>query len=262
MTEATITAPADREQFSLHPEDDMTERRSHSTQAGYFDFAFSQVLPGMFVARNLAVYWVPGQREHPYAGPDVLVSRYHPPEPDPTVYLTYEEGPLTLVVEIASHKTRRREKKRRDEVYAAALQVPVYLFIDIPRHVLDLRELVAGKYEPVQPDSEGRYWSRELGIGFAWQADGKLVRVLTPDGRIVPTDQEEVALRAAAEERAEAERERAEAERERAEAERERAEAEHRRAEVERERAEAERERAEALAAEVERLRLMLGEEP
>src|SRR5260370_39781195 len=234
MAEGTITAPVDREQFSLHPEDDMTERRSHSAQAGHFDFAFSQVLPGMFVARNVAVSWVPGQGKYAYAGPEVLVSRYHPPEPDPTVYLTYEEGPLTLVVEIASLKTRRREKKRRDEVYAATLQVPVYLFVDIPRHVLDLRELVAGKYEPVPPDSEGGYWSRELGIGFVWQADGKLVRVLTPDGRIVPTDQEEVALRAAAEERAEAERERAEAE----------------------------RERAEALAAEVERLRRMLGEGP
>jgi putative restriction endonuclease len=247
MAEQTLTAPADRELFSLHPEDDMTERRSHSAQAGYFDFAFSQVLPGMFVARNLAVYWVPGQRKYPYAGPDVLVSRHHPPDPDPTVYLTYEEGPLTLVVEIASLKTRRREKRRRDEVYAATLQVPVYLFVDIPRHILDLRELVAGKYEPVPPDSEGRYWSRELGIGFVWQADGKLVRVLTPDGRIVPTAQEEADLRAAAEERAEAERARAEAE--------------HARAEAERERAEAERARAEALAVELERLRRMLGEE-
>ena len=217
----------------------MTERQSHSAQAGYFEFAFGQVLPGMFVARNLAVYWVPGERKHPYAGPDVLVSRFHPPDPDPTVYLTYEDGPLTLVVEIASHKTRRREKKRRDEVYAAILQVPVYVFVDIPRHILDLRELVDGKYEPVAPDAEGRLWSQVLGIGFVWQADGRLVRVLTPDGRIVPTAQEEVGLRTAAEERAEAERERAEAERERAEA-------EHR--------------RAETLAAELERLRRALGE--
>lgn len=228
--EGTITARADRELFSLHPEDDMTERRSHSGQAGYFEFAFSVLLPSMFVARNLAVYWVPGQIKHPYAGPDVLVSRYHPPGPDPTVYLTYEDGPLTLVAEVASDKTRSQEPRRRDKVYATALQVPWYVFVDIPLHILDLRELVAGRYEPVLPDAEGRLWCRELGFGLSWQEDGRLVRVLMPDGRVVPTAQEEADLRAAAEERAEAERERAEVE----------------------------RVRAEALAAEVERLRRLL----
>lgn len=240
MIEGNTLTRANRELFSLHPEVDVTERLSHDAQAGYFKFAFIQVLPGMFVARNLAVYWVPGQLKFPYAAPDVLVSRFHPPDPDPTVYLTYEDGPLSLVVEIASHKTRRREPKRPDEVYAAVLQVPVYVFVDIPRQVLDLRELREGKYERVALDAQGRVWSGVLGIGFAWQADGRLVRVLTPDGRVVPTEQEEVALRAAAEERAEAERERAA---------------------VERERADAERERADALAAEVARLRRAMREE-
>jgi hypothetical protein len=47
-------------------------------------------------------------------------------------------------------------------------------------------------------------WSRELGIGFAWQEDGRLVRVVTADGGIVPTAQEEAALRREAEARAEA----------------------------------------------------------
>src|SRR5206468_9344622 len=123
VAEATTFIYADREQFSLHPEDDMTESRSHSAQAVYLEFAISQALPELFVARNLAVYWVPGQREHPYAGPDVLVSRHHPQrQEDPTVYLTYEDGPLTLVAEIASDKTRRKERRKRDEIYGAALQ--------------------------------------------------------------------------------------------------------------------------------------------
>ena len=100
MAEAITLARVDREQFSLHPEDDMTESLYHGVQAVYFAEAFSEALPGLFAARNLAVYWVPGQRKHPYAGPDVLVSRFHPPQPDPTVYLTYEDGPLTLVVAI------------------------------------------------------------------------------------------------------------------------------------------------------------------
>jgi Uma2 family endonuclease len=210
MSETILTIPADRERFSLHPEDEMTERRSHSREAVYLEYAIAQALPELFVARNLAVYWVPGQHVHPYAGPDVLVSRHHPRQEDPSVYLTYEDGPLTLVAEIASEKTRRLEMRRRDETYARALQVPEHLYIDFARHRLELSELTEGKYVPVRPDKQGQLWSPELGIGFAWQEDRRLVRVLRPDGKVTPTPQEEAALRAAAEERAEAEQRRAE----------------------------------------------------
>jgi Uma2 family endonuclease len=205
MAEVTTFIPVDREQFSLHPEDDMTESRSHSAQAVYLEFAISQAMPELFVARNLAVYWVPGQREHPYAGPDILVSRHHPQrQEDPTVYLTYEDGPLTLDAEIASDKTRRKVRRERDETYAAALQVPEYLLIDIPRQVLQLWALEEGRYVPMHSDSEGRLWSRELELGFAWQEDRRLVRVLRRDGTALPTAQEAVARMSSAELRAEA----------------------------------------------------------
>jgi Uma2 family endonuclease len=187
MADGTTLARADREQFSLHPEDDVTERMDHRRQVVYLGEALEEVLPGMFVACNLAVYWVPGQREHPYAGPDVLVSRHRPAGENPSVYLTYEDGPLTLVAEIASTKTRRREKRKRDQDYAGGLQVPEYLFIDLEKQILGLWELVEGKYEPIDPDSAGRLWSRQLGVGFAWQEDRRLVRVLRADGTIVPT---------------------------------------------------------------------------
>jgi len=190
MIQESALARADREQFSLHPEDEMTESISHRFQGVYLGEALDEVLPGWFVACNLAVYWVPGQREHPYAGPDVLVSRHRPPGENPSVYLTYEDGPLTFVAEIASTKTRRREKRKRDQDYAAGIQVPEYLFIDLEKQVLGLWELVEGKYEPIDPDPAGRLWSRRLGAGFAWQEDRRLVRVLRADGTIVPTRSE------------------------------------------------------------------------
>src|SRR5206468_3720877 len=107
---------------------------------------------------------------------------------------------LTLVAEIASDKTRRKERRKRDETYGAALQVPEYLFIDIPRQVLQLWELVEGSYVPVPADPEGRLWSRELGVGFAWQEGRRLVRVLRRDGTVMPTAQEAAARMASAEE--------------------------------------------------------------
>jgi Uma2 family endonuclease len=203
MSELLTTLPrADRSQFSLHPEDDMTERHFHARQVSYFEHVFTSRFPELFVARNMAVYWVPGQRKKPYAGPDLFVSRRHPEEEDPSVYLTYEDGPIAFVVEVASEKTRAKEAKKRDETYAAALRIPEYLYVDHERDVLGLWRLAGEVYEPVAPDGQGRLWSEELGVWFAWQEDGRLVRVITADGETVPTSQEEADLRLAAEEQA------------------------------------------------------------
>src|SRR6266542_212983 len=118
MSEAVAVTPReDRSLFSLHPEDEMTEHAFHDRQCGYFTHAFAQALPDWFVARNMAVYWVPGERQQPYAGPDVFVARGHPVDENPSCYLTYEDGPLTLVAEVTSESTRAMETKRRDETY-------------------------------------------------------------------------------------------------------------------------------------------------
>jgi Uma2 family endonuclease len=249
MSEAVALTPReDRSRFSLHPEDEMTEHSAHDRQLEYFKFALGQTLPEWFLARNMAVYWIRGQREHPYVGPDLFVARGRPTEANPSCYLTYEDGPLTLVVEVASESTRAGETRKRDETYAAQLAVPEHLYIDFERHVLVLSVLEGDHYELAAPDEAGRHWSRELGIGFVWQEDGRLVRVVTAAGQLVPTAEEEAGRRREAEERAEREARRAEREARRARQEARRAEEEARR------RAEAEA-RAEALAAELERLR-------
>jgi Uma2 family endonuclease len=238
----------DRSLFSLHPEDEMTERRFHARQVEYFNDALNALFPELFVARNMAVYWVPGQLQHPYVGPDLFVSRHAPSEENPSVYLTYEDGPIAFVIEVASERTRASEPKKRDETYAAALKIPEYLYVDRERETLELWRLVDGVYQLVPPDEEGRLWSQELRVGFAWQKDRRLVRVLTADGIVVPTDQEARALQQDAEILARREARRAKQEARRAEQEARRAEQEARR----RQEAEA---RAALLTAEVERLR-------
>jgi hypothetical protein len=180
----------------------------------------------------MGVYWVPGEMEFPFVGPDVFVARNAPAREDAAVYLTYEDGPLTLVVEIASPSTRKMDRHKRDTQYALELAVPWYLWIDLPQRVLALSRLVEGRYEQVLPDAEGRVWCDELKVGFAWQPDRKLVRVLAADGTVLPTADEIQAQKVAAEARAAREAQRAE---------------------------EAEQ-RATALSAELERLRQALGE--
>jgi putative restriction endonuclease len=224
-TETILTPVADRSLFSMHPEDWVTQQDSHDELGAYFKEALRLVLPDWFVARDLAVYWVPGRLKHPYAGPDIFVSRRRPREDDPRVWLTYEDGPLELVIEVASEGTRSKEGKRRDKTYALELKVPEHLFVDLYEDKLELSQLVGGRYEPVAPDERGILWSRILGVGFVRLPGERLVRVVTPNGEIVPTRRE-----------AEARRQEAEARRQEAEA------------------------RAEALAAELERLRRSLAE--
>lgn len=191
LTAGGATAqPVDRELFSLHPEDWRPERPSHRRQVTYLAFAFRRLLPDWFVAANMGVYWVPGEFEYPYMGPDVLVARNRPPGEDPPVFLTYEDGPLTLVAEVASPETRKLDRHNRDTTYVVELAVPWYLWIDLPRRVLELSRLVEGRDELVAPDDEGRIWCAELRLGFTWQADGGLVRVLAARGAAVPTPEE------------------------------------------------------------------------
>jgi Uma2 family endonuclease len=218
-----LVQPVDRDLFSLHPEEHMTERPSHRRQGTYAEFAFRRLLPDWFVAGNMGVYWVPGEFEYPYVGPDVLVARTAPAREDAAVFLTYEDGPVTLVVEIASPSTRNMDRKKRDNDYALELAVPWYLWIDLPRQVLELHRLIDGRYELMTPDEHGRVWCTDLSVGFAWDATERLVRVLAPGGTIVLTPDEEAglrdeetALRQAAEARAEAAEQTAAAERERA----------------------------------------------
>ena len=125
MSEGTVLTPiTDRTPFSLHPEDWVTQQDSHDEQGAYFKSGLRLLLPDCFVARDLAVYWVPGQMQDPYVGPDIFISRHQPKVDDPKVWLTYEDGPLALVIEVVSEGTRHKEKGKRDEIYARELRVP------------------------------------------------------------------------------------------------------------------------------------------
>jgi Uma2 family endonuclease len=295
MGEPTTLSPmTDRSAFSLHPEDWVTQRVSHDNQTAYLKHGLRFLLPHCFVAHDLAVYWVPGQMQFPYIGPDNFVSRHQPREEDPTVWLTYEDGPLALVIEVASEATRDKEEEKR-KIYAEVLKVPEYVSLDLHQGELRLGRLVGGQYEWVEPDAEGRLWSEQFKVGFVWEEGERFVRLVAADGTIVAAPLEEVARREEAERRqraaeeqaarearraaravrrAEQETARAARETRRAEQEAARAEQEAARAEQEAARAEQEAARAEQeaaqraaaeqqareLAAEVERLRRLLEE--
>jgi Uma2 family endonuclease len=236
-----ITSPyADRQLFSLHEEEDVTEVTPHRRQVSYFETSLRVELPDRFVGANLGVYWVPGQYTEPWAGPDVFVAARPTRDLSPRVWLVWEDGPLQFVAEIASERTRRQERRKREETYQDALGVPEYLYVDLERHQLELWRLQAGKYRRVR-EQRGRLYSEELGVWFGWDSDAEFVRIWTVDGRMLPKPEEREQQLQEAEQRAQEEQ-------------RLRQEEQRLRQEEQRLRQEAEA-RAAALAAELERLR-------
>jgi Uma2 family endonuclease len=237
----------DRRRFSLHEEEDVVEIPQHRRQVVYFETNLRIERPDCFVGANMGVYWIPGQDEHPWVGPDVFVAPPPPNDPGLRVWLVWEDGPIQFVAEVASEQTRRSERRKREEIYREALQVPEYLYTDLERHQLELWRLREGNYQRVREEG-GRLYSEELRLWFGWGAQERLVRIWTADGRMLPTAEEkEQRLQEDAARRQEAEQRAQEEQRLRQEAEQRLQMAEQRAQEAEA--------RAAALAAELERLR-------
>src|SRR5687768_5157644 len=136
MSELTVTPRIDRRLFSLHEEEDVVEIPRHRRQVFYIENNLRTLLTDRFVGGNMAVYWVPGQRENPWVGPDLFVAAGMPAEPEPRVYLVNEDGPIRFVGEVASDRTRRAERPKRERIYRTELQIPEYLYIDLDRDQL------------------------------------------------------------------------------------------------------------------------------
>jgi Uma2 family endonuclease len=252
MSDIVIAPPVDRTLFSLHEEEDVVEIPLHRRQIEYIESNLRAMQPDRFVGGNMGVYWVPGRYKKPWVGPDVLVSQRPLKDPNARVYLVWEDGPIQFVAEVASDRTRRAERPKREQQYRVDLQVPEYLYIDLDRHQLELWRLREGAYLRVSEEG-GRLHSRELGVWFGWDSSEKFVRIWTADGQMLLTKEEdwEEKQRVAAERdaaRAAEARERARAHT--VEAERDAA----------REQARAAEARAAELAAEIERLRRAAGE--
>ena len=178
-----------------------------------------------YVAGNNFLYYRRG-RPPKFVGPDfyVVLGRANTYQKS---YVVWEEGDRfpDVIIELISESTEHVDRGRKFELYQNVFRTPEYfLFNPISLDFNGFR-LEGDRYEPIKPDSLGRWRSQVLGLDL--KVDKDWLRWYEPQGLRLPTGDE---LARQAEEWAEQERERAEQERERAEQERERAEQERRRA--------------------------------
>jgi Uma2 family endonuclease len=127
--------------------------------------------------------------------PDIIVHSTLGPVALPSLSIA-QHGPPALAIEIASPGTAREhdlntlEPGAKPAAYAQA-GIPEYLVYDptglvIPQRVRAWRMGTVGAYEPWEAEADG-CWHSALGISFAPEASGVLLRVYDRTGQLVPT---------------------------------------------------------------------------
>lgn len=179
----------------------------------------------LYLGRNMFLYYEEGNpRRH--LVPDVFLV-HGVPRGSRETFKTWIEGRVPNVVFEVASKTRRRDKIEKPGMYSA-IGVPEYFMYDHTGTFLDDPlmgyRLVDGGYVPIEPDTDGRLHSEELGVLLERDDIGELVMRDAVSGEVLRTALEEAlsareADRLAAESRLEAAEARLEAERTAAEAE-------------------------------------------
>jgi Uma2 family endonuclease len=197
----------------------------------------------VFLAANIFFYYKFGNPKK-RTSPDVLVAKGVGNHLRRSFRLWEEKFPPAVLFEISSKKTWREDLGRKRRLYAR-LGVAEYFLFD-PDHKylkppLQGFRLVGGKSVRIQPAEDGSLLSVELGVRL--KAEGDMVRLIhARTGKPILKRSEQVQQA-----------------RKRAAREKKRVEEMKDRADQEKDRADQEKDRADQLAAEVERLRKLLG---
>ncbi len=181
-----------------------------------------------YVTGNLTIYFSPNQRKsEDFRGPDFFfvagVERH-----DRRSWVVWQEDGKypNVIIEILSHSTAAVDKGLKKQIYQDTFRTPEYFWFDPYNPEVTGFQLMAGYYQPLQPNADGWLWSQQLGLYLGIHASQ--LRFFTPEGQLVIVPDEALEQE---HQRAEQERQRAEQERQRAEQERQRAEQECQRAE-------------------------------
>jgi Uma2 family endonuclease len=252
----------DRSLYPIHEEDDVPEIPRHESEVRNLRDVLAYRFRDRFVTGNVCIYWIPGEFQFYYA-PDAFVAESAAAEPEPRVYHAWQDPPIVFAAEVDSRSLTAAQREHNYRICELVLCIPELLEFDPEDLSLRLWRLGRRGYESVAPETDGRLQSRELGLQFGIDEEGRL-RAYDLDGELLLIYDEAMTLsamsdraREEAEARAAVEtRQREEAERAREEAEarataeaRQREEAEARAEEEARQRAALEREVAELRAA-------------
>jgi len=151
----------------------------------------------VFVGGNMFVYFSPDQvLTEDFRGPDVFVV-LGVPRRSRKSWVVWQEGKAPdVVIELLSDTTRNRDRTEKKQIYQDKLRVPEYFWFDPWTGEFAGFALREGVYEPIAPEAEGSIPSRVLGLKLVrWEGEWRReeavwLRWATPDGVLLPTEQE------------------------------------------------------------------------
>uniref|UniRef100_B8HS02 Putative restriction endonuclease domain-containing protein n=1 Tax=Cyanothece sp. (strain PCC 7425 / ATCC 29141) TaxID=395961 RepID=B8HS02_CYAP4 len=143
---------------------------------------------------NLTIYYSPRQRKSEYfRGPDFFVVLGTERKPRKSWVVWEEDGKYpNVIIEILSDRTAQTDRGLKKQIYQDIWRTPDYFWFD--PYTLEFAgfELVAGHYQPLQPNEQGWLWSSQLELFLGVQ--GNQLRFFSPDGQLLPSPQEQVSL--------------------------------------------------------------------
>lgn len=150
-----------------------------------------------YVGGNMFVYFSPDQvRAYDFRGPDFFVV-LDVPRKERKSWVTWEEGKgPDVVIELVSASTAEQDKHQKKLIYQNRLRVPDYFWYDPFSGDWAGFTLQAGKYVPLNPDTENRLVSQQLDLALIrWDGlyqgiEARWLRWMTLDGALLLTSQE------------------------------------------------------------------------
>lgn len=165
-----------------------------------------------FAAGNLTIYYSPNQRKsEDFRGPDFFVVLGTQRRPRKSWVVWHEDGKYpNVIIEVLSDSTATTDRGLKKQIYQDTFRTPEYFWFDPDTLEFAGFVLMAGKYQAIEANSQGRLWSQQLELYLGIHQ--RTLRFYSPEGELVPTP----------EETAQQEKQRADQERERADREKER----------------------------------------
>jgi Uma2 family endonuclease len=147
-----------------------------------------------YAAGNLTIYFSPENiKSRDFRGPDFFVVLGTERRPRKSWVVWGEGGKYpNIIIEILSDSTADVDRGLKKQLYQDVFRTPDYFWLDPDSLEFQGFHLVDGTYHPLAPNPQGRLWSQQLGL-FLGIYQQKL-RFFTPEGKLVPSPEEEVAL--------------------------------------------------------------------
>ncbi|NMG19461.1 Uma2 family endonuclease [Brasilonema bromeliae] len=146
-----------------------------------------------YVSGNLTIYFSPNKRKsQDFRGPDFFVVLDTERKPRKSWVVWEEEGKYpNVIVELLSPSTADTDRGLKKKIYQDTFRTFDYFWFDPETLEFAGFHLVEGKYQPLEPNSEGWLWSQqlELFLGIHQQQ----LRFFSVDGQLVPTPEEAAA---------------------------------------------------------------------